>query len=658
MTTHTQWRLDRRTLLSGLTAGLATALTGTDTAQAAASSTPPALSVYGRLPDMAEVVLSPDGKRVALVKNMDGQRIVVDFELATGVTKFMSVGKMKVRDLMWADNDRLFLLSSQAADLAGFAGDKNEFSTGQILDVRANKAFLLFKDMPGFYPIVMGDFNRIVVDGQARFTAANVRFKGEGLRSLYSFDTIKGAPKLLDEDDHPIDNWVVRPDGTLMARAEHDPRTKAWSLFYRTTGWKKLYSEVQAIDNPSLVGRGRDDESLLIYFNAGPNAGRYCEISAAGVVSEPLDLPGDNVSPIFHPATRKLAGFISRHPNGNEYKFYDRTMERISVAIEKALEGSHAQRVASRADDPKKVIVYTEGPGDPGSYVYIDFATGEQKLVGETRPNLPSDWVADKQRITYKAADGLEIHGYLTLPPAIALNGRAAKNLPLVVLPHGGPQSYDNIAFDWMSQAFASRGYAVLQPNFRGSDGYGTAFVEKGYGEWGRKMQTDLSDGVRYLAAQGTIDPKRVAIAGASYGGYAALAGVTLDPGIYRCSVAIAGVSNLKAMIKWEFAETGRRQSSTILYWRRFMGNEALWDAVSPELQAAKADAPILLIHGKDDDVVPLEQSTRMREALQKAGKTVEMITLAGEDHWLTTEATRIQTLEAMLTFIQTHNPA
>src|SRR5262249_22277991 len=151
----------------------------------------------------------------------------------------------------------------------------------------------------------------------------------------------------------------------------------------------------------------------------------------------------------------------------------------------------------------------------------------------------------ETKRITYEAADGMKIPAYLTLPA-----GRPASKLPLVVLPHGGPASRDTADFDWWAQAIAAQGYAVLKPNYRGST-IRQEVLSCGYGQWGRKMQTDLSDGVRYLAKQGVIDPARVCIVGASYGGYAALAGVTIDPGVYRCAVSVAGLSDLKLMLKW-----------------------------------------------------------------------------------------------------------
>jgi dipeptidyl aminopeptidase/acylaminoacyl peptidase len=187
--------------------------------------------------------------------------------------------------------------------------------------------------------------------------------------------------------------------------------------------------------------------------------------------------------------------------------------------------------------------------------------------------------------IAYKAADGTEIHACLTLPP-----GKSGTNLPLVVLPHGGPEARDELRFDWLTQFLATRGYAVLQPNFRGSYGYGRKFVEASNGQWGLKMQSDVSDGVKTLIADGVADPKRVCVVGASYGGYAALAGATFTPELYACAVSIAGISSVPNIIGAATIDTGEK-SSTTDYWKARIGDiwhdEAALHAVSPAMHAA-----------------------------------------------------------------------
>ncbi|HEX3365747.1 alpha/beta hydrolase family protein, partial [Phenylobacterium sp.] len=255
--------------------------------------------------------------------------------------------------------------------------------------------------------------------------------------------------------------------------------------------------------------------------------------------------------------------------------------------------------------------------------------------------------------LTYPAADGTPIPAFLVLP-----RGVPARRLPLVVMVHGGPASHDKPGFDWQSQAIASLGYAVLQPQYRGSDGFGRAHLEAGYGQWGRKMQTDLSDGVRYLVGQGTVDPKRVCIVGGSYGGYAALAGAALDTGVYRCAVSYAGISDMKRFDSWVANKNGFASQR---YFRRFLGAESTKDPtllqVSPAAHIDKVTIPVLLIHGKDDTVVPLEQSRIMADALKAAGKPVEFVTLDSTDHWLTGGETRLAMLQATMAFVEKNNP-
>jgi dipeptidyl aminopeptidase/acylaminoacyl peptidase len=311
----------------------------------------------------------------------------------------------------------------------------------------------------------------------------------------------------------------------------------------------------------------------------------------------------------------------------------------------------------SASDDLGRMILYTESDRDSGTYWLVDTHAGSAKAVGRAYPDIGSDQVGAASLVDWKAADGLALHGVLTLPP-----GKPARGLPLVVLPHGGPQARDYPHFDWWAQAFAARGYAVFQPNFRGSAGYGDAFVAAGYGQWGRKMQTDISDGVAELARQGVIDPRRACIVGGSYGGYAALAGVTLQNGLYRCAVSWGGVADLPLMLH-AAARAGRAPNTdTTRYWRRFMGvdgpDRGDLDQVSPARLAARADAPILIMYGHDDTVVAPAQSLEMADVLKKAGKPYDLEVMPGEDHWLSRGATRVAVLRAAVAFVQKYNPA
>jgi dipeptidyl aminopeptidase/acylaminoacyl peptidase len=311
-------------------------------------------------------------------------------------------------------------------------------------------------------------------------------------------------------------------------------------------------------------------------------------------------------------------------------------------------------RLMSWSADFNRMIVFTDGGDDSGTYWIVDIAKKSANILGGVYPSVGPTDVGPVRMIDYKAADGLALRGVLTLPP-----GRAPKNLPLVVMPHGGPWARDYPEFDYWPQAFASRGYAVFQPNFRGSDGYGDSLLKAGYGEFGRKMQTDISDGVVELVREGIVDPKRACIVGWSYGGYAAQAGITIQQGLYRCAVSMAGVSDLTKFVYYLGEEAGV-DSSDMRFWRLFLGPESglgSFAAISPAQLASKADAPILLIHGKDDTVVPIAQSDEMEHALNAAGKPVERLTLTGADHWLLHEDVRVAMVKASVAFVEKYNP-
>jgi dipeptidyl aminopeptidase/acylaminoacyl peptidase len=289
---------------------------------------------------------------------------------------------------------------------------------------------------------------------------------------------------------------------------------------------------------------------------------------------------------------------------------------------------------------------------DGGGY-YV-FTPAEERItqIALRYPELQSaDQGAERQAINYPARDGVRIPAYLTLPPS-----GVRQNLPLVLLVHGGPHARDDFSFDWWSAFLASRGYAVLQPNFRGSSGYGHAWEEAGKRQWGALMQTDVEDGVAALGRAGIIDPARVCIVGASYGGYAALAGATLTPERYRCAASIAGVSDLERMLRATERQTGGDDTMTSDWWRASIGDREedreRIRAVSPANLADSVQIPVLLIHGVDDTVVPIDQSHLMRDRLRSAGKDVRFVELRGDDHWLSDAPTRTQMLRELETFL------
>jgi dipeptidyl aminopeptidase/acylaminoacyl peptidase len=246
--------------------------------------------------------------------------------------------------------------------------------------------------------------------------------------------------------------------------------------------------------------------------------------------------------------------------------------------------------------------------------------------------------------------DGTAITSYLTRP----IRGSGA--LPLVVMPHGGPEQRDAVEFDPLAQALAAQGWLVLQPNFRGSGGYGKAFAEAGHRQWARRMQDDVTDATTDLVARGIADPRRIAIYGASYGGYAALMGAIVTPDLYRAAVSVAGVSDLADMMAHVRREDGE-DAATYQYWMKSIGDPKLareqLNAASPALRAGEIRIPVLLMHGTLDEIVPPRQSQDMKEALERAGRSVRYIEFSGQPHSRWDTAEEIRQMEESIAFLK-----
>ena len=272
-------------------------------------------------------------------------------------------------------------------------------------------------------------------------------------------------------------------------------------------------------------------------------------------------------------------------------------------------------------------------------YFYYDESIGNLLKIADSYPNIQKLKLGKVKHIQYKATDGLVIPAYFTTPHIVNLT-----KPPLIVLPHGGPETRDTLAFDWLRQFFASEGYAVFQPNYRGSSGYGKKFAESGYGEWGKKMQQDIDDGVDKLIKDGLIDKDRICVVGASYGGYVALYSATARYKKYKCSVSFAGISNLDDMFYH-----AKEQYSGFTYWEKSIGSRKNKEDLlkySPLHLISTNTRPILLFHGDKDTIVPEFQSEKMYKALKKAKvKGIEYIEFENEDHWISHEESRISFL-------------
>jgi dipeptidyl aminopeptidase/acylaminoacyl peptidase len=634
-------------------------------AVSSARAAPPPVEVYGRLPAIDFVSLAPSGERFALAAR-DGENRLLFVRKLDGQAEFATrLQPGKVRGIVWGGDRHLFVFGSATIvrELAAF--DRQEWMGGAHLDLKTGKAFPLLGSSNTFMHAFFGWYGAREVDGHAYayLGAITQEEMSPKLVTEYRSPTLI-YPKLvrIDLETGKADfvvkavtgstQWVLDGAGQVVARSVVDPRGRTFSLFSGPSGGTPVQVSriTEGVSGVDLEGLGRTAGSLLISELTGEDV-LLKEIPITGGEGEVL-IRGDNTAEgMYDRETRLLIGVSS--DSGAQIKMFDPVVQKKIDASRKAFPGLHTALV-SYSRGFEKMVWLTTGEGDSGTYWLVDISKRSAVPIGRVNPDIPGDAVGPVKMVSYKASDGLAMDGVLTLPP-----GREAKNLPLVVLPHGGPLvPGDEAVFDWWAQAFASRGYAVFQPNYRGTEGKGEAFRRAAFGEFGRKMQTDITDGVSTLAAQGVVDPRRACIVGASYGGYAALAGVTVQQGQYRCAVAVAGLGDLARFQYWvrQGHATDQRAES---FWRALMGASAgqnLQD-ISPAQLASRADAPILLIHGLDDSVVPIEQSQQMEKALKAAGKPVEFITMAGEDHWLSREITRQAMLKSAVAFVEKNNP-
>ena len=622
----------------------------------AAQPEPLSTDVYGRLPNIELMQLSPSGERLAFIVVSGDRRQLVVKDVTDHPILAIPVADTKVRYIAWADENHLVIITTEANN---FGGGNDEYAHSLIVNLATQKAFVVFSTNPAVFHSTYGYFGAATIKGHLygffggvtmqKTRGFDATFNFSGSVELYRVDLDTEQSEITAPGAQRPHNWAIDANGSVVARSEYDQNSGRWTLWSGKEGGHIIAVLPDPLGEIDLKGLGRAPGKVLV-DKAIPE-----EWSLSDGAHEPIitDRMIDASGYLFDSTTQRLVGVYLVGDRADQ-QFFDPVLMARQAALRRALGG--APLLVSWSADFRRLIAYTEGGHDPGTYWLVDGRS--VRAYAYAYPELPDANVGVSQMIEYKAGDGLTLHGVLTLPP-----GRDPKNLPLVVLPHGGLEAHDRVGFDWWAQAFASRGYAVFQPNFRGSDGYGIKLRDAGFGQWGRKMQTDLSDGVAELAREGIIDPKRACIVGASYGGYAALAGVTVQHGLYRCAVSYGGISDLNYFMNSESPpneEVG--DTATARYLRKFLGAKSNDDSalheISPARLAADADAPILLIHGADDSVVPIGQSREMERNLRRAGKPVEFVVIKNEDHWLSRDASRKAVLNASITFVEKNNPA
>ena len=640
---------------------------GRGTGLSAAEITP--VEAFGALPQVSNVELSPDGSLLAWEDERQTAPTVVMFDLAA--QKYRRIIPVadgtKLRSLAWADNETLLVTLSTFATYGETSASAHyEISRTFAADVGGGKDRMLLM-RGGSRSLVTGanllawrttkpktvimstwDYSESVARSDTGTRLAGHRGDSGWVAQVFEVDTRTGKGKFIEEGTQFTDDWIVDGAGNVVARSEWDPKTEVYRVVARNGhGWREILQQ-QHKGRRTVFGLTRDGTALVV--SSTSDRGRK--------ILETLPLNGSASTTLLEDPAYDVAGVFSDRFTGSPISavlggleesrhWFDPEAERQYSTIARAFPGKRVA-VYGRSENNQRVLAAVEGPSAPRVYYLVDLVTHKADIVGEEYPKLSGVTLGEVRAITYKARDGTLIPAYLTLPP-----GRTDKNLPLILLPHGGPAARDDYAFDWWAQFLASRGYLVLQPQFRGSTGFGDDWREAGSRQWGKRMQDDLTDGVKALVEQGLADAQRVCIVGASYGGYAALAGAAFTPEIFRCAVSVNGVSDLPMFLGYQRAHAGG-ESDSLAYWLDDIGAPSDPEVIakSPVRAVAQVKAPVLLIHAINDTVVPLFQSEKMADALTTAGKPVTLVKLDGEDHWLSKSATRVQVLKEIEKFL------
>ncbi len=618
--------------------------------------------VFGALPQVTSVAVAPDGKRLAWGDNKnEEQRVVIVDIAALAATRAVPLGKgAKLRRLVWSDGQTLLIIASISIPSPDKKGKSWEFFRASSVNAATGEAHMLLPDagksgtvsnvelvaaqISSPDTVVMSSYayDPTMRSRQSSFYINAGLDQSGWTRSLYRVDTRTGNGKLAEEGSPYIDQWALGPDGEAVAYSEWRKEDKRYVISARTgRHWQEIY-RLESGEVPRILGV-EPAGLMLLGRLAGPHRVVWrLPIHGTGITEMLAAKDADFESCDVDPYTGALTACYASGMRADVHWVDDQARQR-DARLRHAFTDRMVELISESRDHQKVVARVQTGAIAPIVYL-IDFATNRANVIGEEYPGLVDQKLGEVREFHYSARDGTDIPAYLTLPPGI----HDAKNLPLVVLLHDGPAMHDEGGFEWIRQFLASLGYLVMQPQFRGSDGLGDAFRDAGKNQWGGLMQDDVSDGVLALEKQGLADAHRVCIAGAGYGGYAALAGATFTPELYACAASINGPGDLPLLV------SGQPES-----WSDQIGSQLdpTVAARSPARAAGRIRAPILLLHSADDSVVPISQSEIMAAALKRAGKNYKLVRLPGDDHWLSRAASRVEMLRQLRDFLGQNLP-
>ena len=572
--------------------------------------------------------LSPDGSKIAAYLTIDGEvrLALMDFNPVANPSLKPTRSLSKSDDLFFSDyiwaNEDVLITSVRTSVKWG----------QQFLNV--SRLFLLHSDANVKRKIIETDPNQwgrpkqhseiihLLPDDNDHILVS-VDEAPESLTLAPEVDKVNvytGKKRRVQRNLRRILDWISDSKGNLRVGVAYLNVKKSTDevVYYREPGENfEALSRSGYSDNQKLrpVRFDKDDDNILLMRTV-------------------TDESGDSDSELvrFDINTREVLG-----PYRNEARAKLREM------IADAMPEYNVEIVSANRNDDKVIFEFSSDT-QPSLYLYLDAKSGISKNLPSPYPQLQGHTFSKMQEVSYEARDGLTIPAFLTVP-----HDKEQKNLPTIIYPHGGPWSHDEWGFDARVQFFADRGYAVLQPQFRGSTGYGVAHEEAGYRQWGLAIQDDITDGVKWLIDEGIADPEKICIVGASFGGYAAALGLATTPELYKCGVSIAGVLDFKKHIKdlSDYYFSGINKEIT--------NSKKDSKLVSPYHLVDNIEAPLLLIHGTKDTVVPYSHSKKMAKALKKRNKKYEYVELKGAEHWTSSNTHEITKLQAIEKFLAKH---
>ncbi len=625
-----------------------------------------AAAVFGARPDVSDMSMSPDGKNVVYIAPTTGQgtavRILPLVEGASPRTAMVSDGNPeRIQGCDWVANDRLlcriyWVATALGMPMAGrnllplsriFATNidgshfqlisKGQSHGAQGVDLGGGEVLDLLPEEDGKILIA-----RYYVPTVQTGTAATGEVQGLGVDRI---DTRTGESTLVLRPAARTGSYLTDGNGTVRIMQQwalgisHIEDSEE-SFLYRPaneTQWKKLstYNPTDfsgflpvAVDGKQNVAYGlKDQNGHRALFTRSLDGGNTDKLVFA---SEDVDIGG-----VYQIGRHDRVVGVEYVTDFRQVEYTDPDIKKLIAALRQAVGASADMRIIDSNLDESRYLLYSTTDQNAGLYYVFDRKTHHLDSIIAARDKLDGVTLAAVKPIRYTAKDGTQIPGYLTLPPGTT----SAKGLPALVMPHGGPSARDVWGFDWLAQYFAHQGYAVLQPNYRGSWGYGEKwFAQNGFQSWEVAIG-DVLDAGRWLVDQGIADPNKLGIFGWSYGGYAALQSLVVDQHVFKAAVAVAPVTDLLGMVQ------DSQGWSNYLATRKFIGIGAHAHEGSPAEHADKIKVPVLLFHGTMDVNVDIEQSQRMDKALTAAGVKHEFVTFPGLDHRLEDSARRAQLL-------------